>query len=99
MIVVDAAKTQSGLGHTVYAIKDNKKLPVSFHSVKLQAPDDKWLSCELVALKFATAIIAKYHLIKETKPPMIISPDSKRVTDAVKLIKKDCSALIPEYSP
>ena len=88
MIVVDAAKTQPGLGHTVYAIKENKKLPVSFHSVKLQAPYDKWLPCELEALAFATAITAEYHLIKETKKPVIISPDSKPVADAVKLIKK-----------
>ena len=88
MIVVDAAKTQPGLGHTLYAIKDNKKLPVAFHSVKLQQPYDRWLPCELEALAFATAITSEYHIIKENKQPVIISPDSKAVADAVKLIKK-----------
>ena len=88
MIVVDAAKTQPGIGHTLYAIKDNKKLPVAFHSVKLQQPYDRWLPCELEALAFATAITSEYHIIKETKLPVIISPDSKAVADAVKLIKK-----------
>ena len=88
MIVVDAAKTQPGLGHTLYAIKDNKKMPVAFHSVKLQQPYDRWLPCELEALAFATAITSEYHIIKETKQPIIISPDSKAVADAVKLIKK-----------
>ena len=88
MIVVDAAKTQPGLGHTLYAIKDNKKMPVAFHSVKLQQPHDRWLPCELEALAFATAITSEYHIIKETKQPVIISPDSKAVADAVKLIKK-----------
>ena len=88
MIVVDAAKTNPGIGHAVYAIKDNKKLPVAFHSVKLQKPYSNWLPCELEALAFATAITAEYDIIKESKQPVIISPDSKSVADAVKLIKK-----------
>lgn len=88
MIVVDAAKTIPGLGHTLYAIKDNKKLPVSFHSVKLSKTHANWLPCELEALAFATAITAEYNIIKESKLPVILSPDSKSVADAVNLIKK-----------
>ena len=88
MIVVDAAKTNPGLGHTLYAIKDNKKLPVSFHSTKLQPPHSAWLPCELEALAFANAISTEYETIKETTKPIIISPDSKSVADAVKLITK-----------
>ena len=49
---------------------------------------DKWLPCELDALAFATAFTAEYHLIIETKQPVIISPDSKPMADAVKFIKK-----------
>ena len=88
LIEVDAAKVPPGLGHTVYAIKDGKKVPVSFHSVKLQDHHKKWLPCELEALAFATAITAEYDLLKETKKPVIITPDSKSVADAVKLIRK-----------
>ena len=88
LLVVDAAKTNPGLGHTLYAIKDNKKLPVAFHSTKLKPPYAQWNPCELEALAFATAITAEYNFIKESKKPIIISPDSKSVADAVKLIKK-----------
>lgn len=88
LIVVDAAKANPGLGHTLYAIKNNKKVPVSFHSVKLQKPYSNWLPCELEALAFATAITAEYDVLKESKHPIIISPDSKSVADAVKLIRK-----------
>ena len=88
LLVVDAAKTNPGLGHTLYAIKDGKKLPVSFHSVKLKKPYSNWLPCELEALAFATAISAEYAIIKESKHPIIISPDSKAVADSVKLIRK-----------
>ena len=88
LLVVDAAKTNPGLGHTLYAIKDGKKLPVSFHSIKLKKPYSNWLPCELEALAFATAISAEYTIIKESKHPIIISPDSKAVADSVKLIRK-----------
>ena len=88
LIVVDAAKAKPGLGHILYAIKDNKKLPVSFHSNKLSDSHAKWHSCELEALAFSTAITAEYHVIKESKKPVIIAPDSKAVADACNLIKK-----------
>ena len=88
MIVVDAAKAKPGLGHILYAIKDNHKLPVSFHSTKLSENHSKWHSCELEALAFATAITAEYNILKESTKPIIITPDSKAVADAVNLIKK-----------
>ena len=88
LIEVDAAKTPPGIGHTVYAIKDGKKLPVAFHSVKLSPTHQKWMACELEALAFATAITAEYETLKECKKPVILSPDSKPVADAVKLIQK-----------
>ena len=35
LLVVDAAKSKPGIGHILYAVKNNSKLPVSFHSNKL----------------------------------------------------------------
>ena len=35
LLEVDAAKSTPGIGHTLYCIKDGKKLPVAFHSAKL----------------------------------------------------------------
>ena len=88
LLVVDAAKINPGLGHTLYAIKDNRKLPVAFHSTKLSDNHSKWHSCELEALAFSVAIQSEYHILKECKKPVIIAPDSKAVADAVNLIKK-----------
>lgn len=88
LIEVDAAKVNPGIGHTLYAVKDGKKLPVSFHSVKLSDAHSKWMACELEALALAMAINAEMDTIKEAKKPVIISPDSKPVADAVKLIRK-----------
>ena len=88
LLVVDAAKTKPGIGHILYAIKNNSKLPVSFHSNKLSDHHSKWHSCELEALAFATAITAEYNMLKESKKPIIIAPDSKAVADAVNLIRK-----------
>ena len=88
LLVVDAAKSPPGLGHTLYAVKDKTKLPVSFHSNKLSDTHAKWHSCELEALAFATAITAEYHILKESKKPIIVAPDSKAVADAVNMIKR-----------
>ena len=87
LLVCDAAKSPPGLGHALYAIKDKTKLPVSFHSNKLSDTHAKWHSCELEALAFATAITAEYHILKESKKPIIVAPDSKAVADAVNRIK------------
>ena len=88
LIEVDAAKVNPGIGHTVYAIKDGVKLPVAFHSVKLSPNHAKWMACELEALAFSTAINAEFDTLKECSKPVIISPDSKPVADAIKLVKK-----------
>lgn len=88
LIECDAAKSPPGLGHTVYAIINQKKIPVAFHSVKLSENHQKWMACELEALAFSCAINAEYELLKECKKPIIISPDSKTVADAVKKIQK-----------
>ena len=41
LIEVDAAKSPPGIGQTLYAIKEGKKLPVAFHSVKLNPNHSK----------------------------------------------------------
>ena len=87
-MVPDAAKRKPGIGHVLYAIKDNQKIPVRFHSVKLPDKCQKWQPCEVEALAFATGIEADYDLIRESKHPLLMCPDSKVVADAVALIKK-----------
>ena len=88
LIEVDAAKVKPGIGHTVCAVKEGKKLPVAFHSMKLQDSHAKWMACELEGLALANAINTEYHILKESKHPVIITPDSKPIADAIKLIKK-----------
>ena len=95
LIECDAAKSPPGLGHTVYAIKNDKKLPVAFHSVKLSDNHQKWQACELEALAFSCAIHSEYNLLKECKKPIILSPDSKTVADAVKKIQKGSYSASP----
>merc|ERR1712107_972390 len=75
LIVVDAAQTNPGLGHIL-------------HSVKLQKPYSAWLPCELEALAFATAIHTEYNTLKESTKPILVSPDSKSVCDAIALVRK-----------
>ena len=88
VIVPDAARIKPGIGHILYAVKDNQKVPVRFHSVKLPDKCDKWQPCEIEALAFATGIEAEYDLIRESRHPVLVCPDSKTVADAVALIKK-----------
>ena len=84
----DGAKQTPGIGHVLYAIKDGEKVPVRFHSVKLPEKCKTWQPCEIEALGFATGIEAEYDLIRESKHPLLICPDSKVVADAVQLIKQ-----------
>ena len=84
----DGAKQTPGIGHVLYAIKNNVKVPVRFHSVKLPESCKTWQPCEIEALGFATGIEAEYDLIRESKHPLLICPDSKVVADAVQLIKQ-----------
>ena len=56
--------------------------------MKLPDKCEKWQPCEIEALAFATAIEAEYDLIRESKHPLLMCPDSKVVADAVALIQK-----------
>ena len=78
----------AGIGHILYAIKDGNKLPVRVHSAKLKEACKRWSPCELEALAFGTAIDKEYDLIRESKKPLIVCPDSKPVHEALNLINK-----------
>ena len=78
----------AGIGHILYAIKDGKKLPVRVHSAKLKEACKRWSPCELEALACGTAIEKEYDLIRESKKPLIVCPDSKPVHEAVNLVNK-----------
>ena len=49
----------------------------------------KWSTCEIKALGVVIALEAEYRLIRESKHPVIVLPDSKPVIDTINLIKKD----------
>ena len=78
----------AGIGHILYAVKDKEKLPVRFHSVKLPDKCKSWSPCEIEALAFAVGIEKEYDIIRESKHPLIVCPDSKPVHEAVKLINE-----------
>ena len=78
----------AGIGHILYAIKDDQKLPVRIHSVKLPDKCQKWSPCEIEALSFAAGINKEYDIIRESVHPLIILPDSKPVHEAVKMINQ-----------
>lgn len=84
----DAAQNSPGIGHTLYAIKDKKLLPVRFHSSKLKPSCKLWSPCELEDLAIAVAIKTEYCLLRESKHAVLLLPDSKPVQDAVNLIQK-----------
>ena len=78
--------TQTGIGNVLYAVKNGEKQIVRLHSAKLNARCHYWNLCELEA--FATAIEKEQDIIKESKLPLIIMPDSKPVHEAVRLINQ-----------
>ena len=94
LLVPDAAKGgrqgegHAGIGHILYAVKDDKKLPVRLHSAKLKESSKRWSPCELEALACAAAIEKEYDLIRESTKPLVVCPDSKPVHEAINLIKK-----------
>ena len=78
----------AGIGHVLFAIKDNTKLPVRIHSTKLPEKCKNWSPCEIEALAFAAGVNKEYDLIRESMHPLIICPDNKPVHEAVRLINE-----------
>ena len=93
VLEVDASKgtkanPQAGIGHVLYAIDNNVKRIVRLHSAKLDDKCHRWHPCEIEALAFATALEKEQDIIRESKLPLIIMPDSKPVHESVGLINK-----------
>ena len=78
----------AGIGHVLFVKKDGLKKIVRVHSAKLPEKCKKWSPCEIEALAFAAGIDREYDLIRESKHPLIICPDSKPVHEAVQFINK-----------
>ena len=96
IITTDGARTPPGVGFVLQA-KDCNGLvrTVRHYSVKLKPHHIKWSPCEIESVAFGTAIQAFYDIIKESKKPVIICPDSKPVCDATKLLQKGKFSLSP----
>ena len=86
VIKTDAASLVPGIGHTIYAVKNDKLVPVRFHSSRLKDQCAKWQPCKIERLSVATAINAEYNLLRESKHPILILADSKPVADTIKKI-------------
>ena len=87
VIKTDAALLVPGIGHTIYAIKNEELVPVWFHSSRLKDQCSRWQPCEIEGLSVTTAINAEYNLLRESKHPIHILTDSKPVTDTIKKIQ------------
>ena len=84
----DGSVKTPGIGHVLNVIKNDEKMPVRYHSVKLPEGCAKWSSCKVEALALASGIDAEYDLVRESVHPLVVHTDSKVVADAVKLINK-----------
>ena len=63
-------------------------ITVRVHLVKLPEKCKKWSPCEIKALSVAVGIEKEYDLIRESKLPLIVCPDSKPVHEAIKMINE-----------
>merc|ERR1712002_556695 len=64
VIKPDGAGNQPGIGHTLFAVKDKKLVPLRYHSAKLSDQCRKWSCCEIEAMSVAAAIEAEYSLLR-----------------------------------
>ena len=87
-LILQTDASKQGLGHILYAVKDDKKLPACIHSVKLPEKCKRWCPCEIEGLGLAVGIDKEYDIIRESKHPLIIETDSKPVNEAMKLINQ-----------
>ena len=86
VIKTDATQNSTGIGHTLYDIKEQELVLVRFHSSKLRPNCRLWSPCEIELLTVAVAVKTEYDLLREAKNPVLLLPDSKAVQDAVQLI-------------
>ena len=88
MIVVDGAKRPAGIGHVMYALVNDKKLPVSFHSTKLSPSHSKWLSCEIEALAISASVSHFSPYVVQSQHHTTVLTDSKPCVDAFRKLCK-----------
>ena len=86
VIKTDATEDSTGIGHTVYDIKEQELVLVRFHSSKLRPNCRLWSPRAIESL--TVAVITEYDLLREAKNPVLLLPDSKAVQDAVQLIQQ-----------
>ena len=87
-LVLETDASKGGIGHVLYAIKDGKKLPVRLHSTKLPEKCLKWSPCDNEALALAVGVDKEYDIIRESRHPLEVRPDSKPVHEAIKLVNQ-----------
>ena len=78
VIKPDAAKDSPGIGHTLFAIKDEKLVPVRYHSSMLKVQHKQWSPCEIEGLALANAINTEYNILRESKHPIFLLTDPNR---------------------
>ena len=102
-ILKDGARKPGGrstpaIGFGLFAVKPEGILPVQYHSAKLKPHMISWNPCEIEAVSAGTAIEAYYHILKESKLPIILGTDSKPVYDAANLIQKGQFSMSPRIT-
>ena len=87
-LILETDASKGGIGHVLYAIKDGRKLPVRLHSTKLPEKCLKWSPCDNEALALAVGVDKEYDIIRESRHPLLVRPDSKPVHEAIKLVNQ-----------
>ena len=92
-IVTDGAVKNSGIGATLYAVKEGKPLLAGFFCAKLRAHQIRWIPCEVEALGIATAI--KHfspYIIQSQQKPCVLTDSKPCVQVFEKLCRGEFSA-------
>ena len=80
--VSDGSVKMSGLGATLYVLRDKKLLQAGFFSVKTRKHQVTWLPCEVEALSVASAIKHFAPYIIQSKSQTCLLTDSKPCVQA-----------------
>ena len=88
ILTPDATVRKPAGGWILFVQRDDKYLPVSFYSFKLQDHVQKWWPCETEALTAATSVEKAASYILESKLRTLVLVDNKPVIQAANLIKE-----------
>ena len=92
-IVTDGSVMKSGIGATLYVLRNDKLLLAGFFSAKLKKHQVKWLPCEVEALGIAASIKHFSPFIIQSEHPTTLLTDSKPCVQAIeKLCRGEFSA-------